>query len=349
MKIGLLAYSTDTGLGRQTYDFYKYMDPAKTLVVDLSAINKLPTHHDRYPGARIAKGIPTQEDCNWLLDGVDLVFMAETPLNYYLIQEANRRKIPTVLQPNFEFTDYFLQRGLPQPTVFALPTTWNIQQFKPQYFKRVAHLPVPVDTAVLPPRSIKRANIFFHIAGRPAIHDRNGTLAFIKAAQLCYVDAPKAQFVIYCQQPTREIVEALRGTKIELIESVPNHGQLYTRGEVLVLPRRFGGLCLPAQEAVGSHIPVLMPNISPNNDWLPQRWLVPVAPTTNVFRPRGLPIKVYDVDIVQLAAHMIVLHHDAGTVVEFHEQAKKMARVMSWEAMQVKYQEFLERLVAHVH
>ena len=80
MRIGLLAYSTDTGLGNQTYEFYKHMKPAKTLLVDLSSLNGMETHHDRFPDAQIVQGIP---DCNamqWLVEGVDLIFVCETPL-----------------------------------------------------------------------------------------------------------------------------------------------------------------------------------------------------------------------------------------------------------------------------
>jgi hypothetical protein len=41
----------------------------------------------------------------------------------------------------------------------------------------------------------------------------------------------------------------------------------------MVLPRRYGGLCLPMNEALLSGLPVLMTNMEPNNNILPKEWL----------------------------------------------------------------------------
>jgi glycosyltransferase involved in cell wall biosynthesis len=54
-----------------------------------------------------------------------------------------------------------------------------------------------------------------------------------------------------------------------------DQAELYTRVDALILPRRYGGLCLPMNEALLSGLPVIMPDCSPNNDVLPERWLVP--------------------------------------------------------------------------
>lgn len=42
----------------------------------------------------------------------------------------------------------------------------------------------------------------------------------------------------------------------------------------MILPRKYGGLCLPMNEALLSAIPVIMTDTSPNNDILPANWLV---------------------------------------------------------------------------
>ena len=39
MKLGLIARADNTGLGMQTWEFYRAMKPEKTLVVDISAMN----------------------------------------------------------------------------------------------------------------------------------------------------------------------------------------------------------------------------------------------------------------------------------------------------------------------
>jgi len=49
--------------------------------------------------------------------------------------------------------------------------------------------------------------------------------------------------------------------------------KLYTDLDALILPRRYGGLSLTTNEALMSGLPVLMPDISPNNQLLPRDWL----------------------------------------------------------------------------
>jgi glycosyltransferase involved in cell wall biosynthesis len=42
---------------------------------------------------------------------------------------------------------------------------------------------------------------------------------------------------------------------------------MYRGVHVVALPRRYGGNCLPAYEAMASGCAVMMPNISPNQTW----------------------------------------------------------------------------------
>jgi hypothetical protein len=46
---------------------------------------------------------------------------------------------------------------------------------------------------------------------------------------------------------------------------LPNYLDQYKDGDVLVIPRKYGGLCLPMQEALAHGIPVIMPDIEPND------------------------------------------------------------------------------------
>jgi glycosyltransferase involved in cell wall biosynthesis len=345
-RLGLLAFATDTGLGIQTRAIYRHLKPAKTMLVDLSALNHMPVHDDWYDYAVRTNGFPTNAEVDQFLDGLDVVFYCETPLNFYLIERARQLGIKTVLQYNYEFLDYLTpaeQRlpQLPRPDVFAAPTQWNIaavQQMAGAH--AVEPLPVPIDLDELPRRSITRARCFFHIAGRPAIHDRNGTLDFIQAARLAAPHMPEAEFVIYCQQPTLEMGRALVGSPVKVKGPVPEPADMYRGGDVLVLPRRYGGLCLPAQEAVGCGIPVLMPNISPNDTWLPAGCLIQVKQTFQEFQPRGL-VRVFSINEHALAWRMIGLYQDDAEVARLHTQANELAERMSWQALKPRYEEVL--------
>lgn len=348
MRLGLQVFATDTGLGTQTRALYKHLKPAKTMLVDLSQYNHMPVHDDWYDVNVRTLGFPTNAEIDNFLDGLDVVMICETPLNYYLFSRARERGIRTVLQYNYEFLDYLTageerRQNLPLPDMLAAPTDWNIDHVRSTVGHRaeVSELPVPVDTDELPQRTIAHARRFFHIAGRSAVYDRNGTLNFIAAAKLAAPTMPGAEFILFMQQPNDDIKLALANAPmIRRVWNVLHPSDMYQEGDILVLPRRYGGLCLPAQEAVGCGIPVLMTDISPNNTWLPADWLVPIKSGIQQFQAR-CPIDVYSVDLGALADRMVALYNDDVAVVAMHEQAKQMATQMSWEALMPRYQKVL--------
>lgn len=348
MRIGLLAFSTDTGLGNQTYAFWKYMKPYKTLVVDISSLNGMPTHHERYkiPGIsddpRITNGIPSQEDIDWITDDIDVIFLCETPLNYDLFKAARAKGVRTVLQYNFEFLDYFDRPNLPKPTVFAAPSLWNIKKMEGRLYPKVFSLPVPVDTSILPLRNIREAITFIHIAGRSAIHDRNGTLEFIQACRTVNKIMPHKKFILYCQTLPDDLRKEAENSPVQIQENIQNYQDMYLEGDVLILPRRYGGLCLPCQEAIGCGIPVLMPNIDPNNRWLPKKWLFS-ANYSFQFKTRSY-IEVYNSEPMDIANLMIEMANKPEVTRSMHLKALEMAETMSWDAMLPRYKAFLEEV-----
>jgi len=273
MKIGLIARADSRGLGIQTKAFHDQMRPAKTLVVDPPSQQPLPIRTDWYPDAHWVHGLPGAPDLDTFLDGLDAVYTAETGYGSLLWEMAQRRGIKTVLHANYEF----LNRK-DTPTVWAAPSLWHIDQWP----TGTVHLPVPIELDKFPePDMPARASRLLHIVGRPTVDPatgdlcRNGTIDVIKALQMVSADI---EVTFRCQQSG--YVESLLeqnpvGVKVT-VESGdrPNYWDNYTGFHALLMPRRFGGLCLPVLEALGAGMPVVMTDISPNNSWLPAEWLV---------------------------------------------------------------------------
>lgn len=343
MRIGLIAYSTDTGLGNQTFEFYKHMKPAKTLLVDLSDFNHMETHHDRFPDAQIVKGIPNCNHMAWLLEGVDIVFVCETPLNYCLMEKAKAAGVPVVLQYNYEFLDYLNQPNLAPPAVLAAPSRWGFDDVASRQIAPIVELFVPVNDESITEREISVCRKMIHIAGRQAIHDRNGTQTFIRAAMKC---GDKFEYTIYAQSlddPTRRLLQKAQSTvKIELVENLENYSDMYADGDVLVLPRKYGGLCLPMQEALAAGIPVIMPNISPNDYRLPKQWLVD-ANRTGSFTART-EIDIYDVDPNWLAFKMCEFG-DTEFMQWSNKEAIEIGKGLSWESAKKTYNEIFQMVL----
>lgn len=344
MKIGLLAYSTDTGLGNQTFAFYKHMKPHKTLIADLSKLNHVETHHERFPDARIAQGIPECTDMDWLTDDVDVVFVCETPLNYCLFEKANAKGVPTVLQYNYEFLDYLNKPQLAPPTVLAAPSIWHKKDVESLKIAPVVDLPVPTEVDDIEVRQIIECRTMFHIAGKQAIHDRNGTMTFVEAAIKC---GRKFKYQIYAQQidgTTEQLIQkAGEHIDIEVIYNTPNYLDMYTEGDVLVLPRKYGGLCLPMQEALAAGIPVIMPDIEPNGYRLPKQWLVP-AERTRSFMTRT-KIDIFETNPNMLAFKMCEFA-DGDFMRWSNQEAIEIGKGLSWKKLKNYYQEIFNQVVA---
>lgn len=344
MRIGLLAFSTDTGLGIQTHNFYKHMKPTKTLIADLSSMNHMPTHHERFPDAVVVKGIPECAAMDWLTNDVDIVFVCETPLNYCLFEKGEAKGVPTVLQYNYEFLDYLNRPELPKPTVLAAPTIWHKKDVEALNIAPVLDLPVPTEVSDIISREISQCRKIFHIAGRQAIHDRNGTRTFIDAAIKC---GRKFEFIIYAQQldddTKRHIENAQQHIDLTVVWDVADYMDMYRDGDLLVLPRKYGGLCLPMQEALAAGIPVIMPDIEPNGYRLPKQWLVK-AERTRSFMTRT-QIDLYETDADHLAFKMCQFGDDE-LMKWSNKEAIEIGKGLKWENLKVYYQTVFEQIMA---
>lgn len=334
MRLGLIARAENTGLSVQTWEFAQHMHPAKTLLVDMSRDRGRPFRPELYPGAVVSHGIPPAYVLQEFLSDLDIVFSAETVYNNHLYALARQVGVKVVLQPNYEFLD-----RQAQPDLWAAPTRWHWDDLP----EPKTHLPVPIATERFPDRSRpRRAMRFLHIAGRPAIHDRNGTEDLLAALQ--HVTA-RVEVTIRCQDADY-VSKLLRHTVPSNVQlgincaDTANYWDNYS-GDVLVMPRRFGGLCLPAQEAIGAGMPVIMPDISPNQ-WLPADWRVP-ATHDGRFTAR-VPVDLYTVDHRALAAKIDQFATDPAFFAEACARTRQLAVEMSWDALKPEYDHVLTAL-----
>lgn len=357
MNIGLVARSDNTGLGVQTKGFYDHMHPAKTMVVDISALNHNKQYPERYPGAMFIKGFPTNNDVDAFLQGLDCVFVAEAPYNFYLYARARELGIKVAVQHNWEFFDWIANPNLPIPDMIISPSMWHyeeVEAFCKQRGIEHIYLHCPVDRDKLPFRKIKQAREFLHIAGKPAAYDRNGTDTVIEAAKYLQTDAKihirfmGEQGLVH--QATNTIDSYLHRIRTEgnnkilvSVGEVDNYVDIYCRGDVLLLPRRYGGNCLPLNEALSIGMPVVMTDVAPNNVLLPERWLIP-AEKIGEFAPRTI-IDIHGADPQDLAAKIDAFYLMPPEVMDIeNKRADAIADTISWDTMRPEYQQALEDL-----
>lgn len=329
MNIGTIGYRTPTGLGYQVKSYIKHLPVTKVLVCDLSPLNGL-EQNDWYPEAQTAKGYPSERDLQDFLKDIDVVLLAETPLNYDLYALAKKKGIKTAVVANWEFWDYYLKPELPKPDVIIMPSVWRLeeaQEFGSKWGIGVVQIHHPVDREEFPFR-LRDTRKFFHIAGKPAVHDRNGTQTFLNTL-------PTGIVAVQSQEYAKQLRMRYRNSRI--YSSIEDPQMMYQMGDILVLPRRYGGNCLPLNEALSSGIPVIMPDISPNNHLLPKDWLVP-AREDGFFTPRT-KVDLYTVDPQELDLKMEWFRK--CDMVAQSKKANEIAESISWEALRSQYLEVL--------
>lgn len=338
MKVGALVFATANGLGYQTRILHKFLKFDKLLIADISNYNHMPLYLEWYDKNSYIKtdGFPKNHEIDEFLVGLDAIWVCENPLNYYLFQRAKELGIKVIQQPNYEF----YESEAPHADIIVAPSSWNLDKYLSKGYKSVLWLHLPLDTDNLKLRTITEAKTFFHVAGRPATLDRNGTFTFIEAVKRIPLSV-NAKYLLYCQYPNTQIRLAIAQTRIELIENVVSPSELFERGDIMVLPRRYGGQSLIVNESIGCGIPVLMPDINPNNEWLPQDWLIPVSNTTQKFRSKS-DVTVYSASPHELAARMIELYQNPAFVERMHLKAVEIRNLLLWENLKDKYQYVLD-------
>lgn len=272
------------------------------MVIDSQNHFKTKQFHDWYSGfdGVLTKDlIPNVQEYRKFLQNVDAFITCETPYNWRIMVEANQHMKKSYIQYNYEFLEYMVNNRLPLPTKFLAPSHWNTDKVIDKYGDRVVYLPPPINMQEFKHNRALNFNRsgtkrFLHVLGKQATHDRNGTQIVLEA--LAYTKA-NFELVIKSQY---EVKFEITDNRVTVDTSNSNDfTDLYKDFDAMILPRRYGGLCLPMNEALSSGLPVIMSNISPNSRILPKKWLVSANKTdTFVARP---PVDVYTTNAKSLA------------------------------------------------
>lgn len=303
MRLGIIARADLTGLGVQSRNWVRLLNPDKVVVINSAPFNKNEQHFEWYKDRHAFKvdGFIKTHEITPILDNIDVLLTFEIPYNYQLITAAKLRGVKTIIQNNWEFTDYLQQKHLPLPDLLVNHSYWHLEDQKKLWPQISEYCATPVfledyDSIMLQnidrDPKIKR---FLHVAGRKTYEDRNGTEDLIKAVKLIPKDVQfdliiKTQSVDVLPEDDRIIIDH---------NSPEDEKELYRDFDAMIMPRRYGGACLPMTEALASGLPVIMTDIDPNNKVLPSEWLVPANKKSSFMARTN--IDVYESDVQALA------------------------------------------------
>ena len=297
MRLGIIARSDNTGLGNQTMELVKMLNPDKILLINSYSFNNNKQHPEWYQDYNVmqtVKGMPKTNEIVAFLEGLDVVISCETFYHLELVDRAKKQGIKTILQYNYELFGNLANPDWTLPDFLLAPSIWNLDIVMEKFGSKtkVMHLPPPTDHSLF--NEAREINLskdhkrILHIAGKKAAKDRNGTDSIFEMIKHCKEDF---ELVIKSQTPMNYDFKDSR-IKIE-IGNPDNRQDMYTGFDAMVLPRRYAGLCLPMNEALMSALPVFMTDISPNNAILPQQWLAE-SKKIDTFRTKSM-VDVYNV------------------------------------------------------
>lgn len=259
MRLGVVVRMDDRGLAFLTQEFARHMAPERVLVVDMNdprfPLRPIwPTVGTRWFYSSFDGGVlhgPIDE----FLSGLSHVYTAETGYDVLFFDRARYHGVASICHVMPEFDNFTGERPEVQPTAVWVPTDW-----RSDLVARATVVPVPCPLAPRPRRRTEIRTVV-HVGGSRAMPDRAGSRSVFDAVQW----ATGAVRWIFYTQRERGYPRSLEGRdNVEIrCGSVDDRWALYDEADLLIAPRRFGGLSLPVLEAAACGLPVLMLDTDP--------------------------------------------------------------------------------------
>lgn len=342
MRIGCIVRTDRSGLANQTMAAARHLNADVVVAIDMGHRSRGP--QQGFPGALGLCPQPTCPDedhavnsdtpLNAFID-CDVVWTAET---WYWLDLPSRlealgvRSVATVNPELFKPFEHHRAKCV-------LPTDWRAGDLG---LPVVPH-PAPIrDVAELALDRLSRpaepARRFLHV-GAPAMRDRNGTKALLAACEV--YDGPPIEVAHVGEVLERPIVEPRNPlVRWSNLAPVADWRDLYALGDVLILPRRYGGQSLPALEAAASAMPVVMPHLAPQTGWSG------VDSSLDAGMPRTVAMKggLFPVSMLEpasIARRMKEYATSAELMLHQRQAAHTWARSLEWDQVEPIWMEAL--------
>lgn len=325
MRIGLIGRADQGGLGTMTAEFARHLHPDRVLVVDLGAEGRGQVHLDRFTDYSTDVGVVTSwphfdpKAADWLLREIDVLYTAETWYWPEIQTMAAERGIKTVLHSMPE-----LHNGSIVADEIWVPTSWEIDRIPGA---RLMPVPVPLDR--FPQRESREANTFLHIAAI-AMKDRNGTDIVLNSIPFI-----NAQVTLAFRGIDGNLSGAHSVATVEIWPGTEEYWDMTQGADVLVFPRRYAGLSLPMQEAMGRGMPIITTDLLPQKEW-PGTLTVPVH-TPRPTDMKGGVFNVWDASPNAVANAIELLASQPGVYCDLADKSRAYAESISWATMTQEY------------
>jgi glycosyltransferase involved in cell wall biosynthesis len=321
-KLGLIVRYDEGGLGAQTWEYARHLRPEALLMLSVPPARG-EEHPERYFGlakqafwSSFPPGDGELAQWSTFAEACDVVLTAETCYLKDFPTICARANTKLVVHANPELWEW----GSHPPFEPWVPTNWMMGRMP----GNTPVVPVPVDRDRCAPRVVSEVRTLLHVSA-PAMLDRNGTQLLKEALPHC-----RTSFALRIVGPNtpRELIRIGEGITVEPVGRRENYWDIYEGADALVLPRRYGGLCLPMQEAASCGLPVISTYVPPQKAWLAPRLSLSPSPGSRA-RMKGGMVNVWKTDPRALASTIDRLV--AGeTLTEGLAASSRLAEELDW-------------------
>lgn len=336
MSCGILARCDNGGLAALTREVHRHCHPDRTLLLDLEEQGRGNCTPDEYIHGNVYRctwkgGLPDRA-LEWIVaPGIDSLWSAEFWYDDRLLREAHGKAIKTVCCAMPELSSWAIPGDTSIcPRLLNVPTEWRRDTLP-----NAQVLPVPIARDRLPFRHRTHAVHLYHPTGA-AMLDRNGTQLLLDA--LPFVTTRELSLTIRSERPVN--VPACNVDVAIVSDAQPDYWDAYPDDiDLLVLPRRYGGLSLPVQECASLGVPSLMLASDP----YAQAPFVTSVPSTGSHEERmkggRVPVHAADPRSIATALDWLVRHPDEHA--DASRSCDAWAAGHSWETLGPRWRQVL--------
>ncbi len=379
-KIGIIAYSNNSGLGVVAAAFRKH------LPLDSQFVIKHPvkgTHDINIPHtfgdieATEAQLIEYLDTCK-----PEVVIIIETPFNFDFFKIMHDRGIRVVLIPMIDSIS--VEKFIPYEKYIDLVinfTKVGQEIYEKHWQGKGIHIPYPIDTKYFNPDSTKESRdnkpAGFLVDGTEsspgdghtidelaeAIRDKEytflhsagfGGAGFRKGSDIVQTVFRQLEFQgykrkisinIYCQvgELQHNPLRSPQGEAYISLVDVPEAIDLYRGGQIYIAPSRREGLGLPVLEAMACGLPVITTDAAPMNEWFPKNYPLLVKVQCQTDLPYG-DVPMYTPSAYDLMQKMEFAYKNPELMVQIGEENCSIIRDnFSWDVLRDTYLDFLDR------
>jgi len=260
MNLAMICRFDNSGLGTLSWEFARNLRPHKILLVENGLFQTFPERYEKFNTSKVpAHSTISKEYRDWLFEDTDIILSIETFYTWGIVPLANEVGIKTVLITMYEMFPEIIPA---KPDLFICPSKLDFQVIPDPKI----YIPIPLNTERLKWRKRTKAELFIHTASHGGVSGRKGTQLLLAAMRYVKSDI---KLIIYTWKEISSIDKKVVIKKINF----QNYWQIWRKGDVLVYPQDYNGICLPVQEAFASGLGVISTDIFPFNKYLPKKLL----------------------------------------------------------------------------